>query len=134
MFSSMSAMGPCFISPAAYPSAWMYEISFSLRAPSSATGYCGPRPRKSRSRAAENRTGVRVEHVVRLARDGRSDHVADRQTARAPRLRLAEAAQRVGRLAALRDRDAERARVNERIAVAELAGEIHLDGDPGQRL
>ena len=36
--SSTSASGPCFSSPAGYASAWMYEISFSLSAPSSAIG------------------------------------------------------------------------------------------------
>ena len=35
---SMSAMGPCLSSPAAKPSAWMYEISLSFRAPSRAMG------------------------------------------------------------------------------------------------
>ncbi len=51
----MSAMGPCFISPAAYPSAWMYEISLSFSAPSSATGNWAPRPRKRTSRAEAQR-------------------------------------------------------------------------------
>src|SRR5687767_6194342 len=45
MFWSIRAMGPCFISAAGYPSAWMYEISLSLSAPSSATGKLSPRPR-----------------------------------------------------------------------------------------
>src|SRR5207249_1844252 len=36
--SSISAFVPCFISPAAVPSAWMYESSFSLSAPSRAVG------------------------------------------------------------------------------------------------
>src|SRR5437764_402880 len=36
--SASSAIGPCFISPAEYASVGMYEISFSLSAPSSATG------------------------------------------------------------------------------------------------
>lgn len=36
--SSMSAIGPCFSSPAAKPSACMYASSFSFSAPSSATG------------------------------------------------------------------------------------------------
>jgi hypothetical protein len=38
MPSWISAMGPCFISAAGMPSAWMYEISLTLRAPSRATG------------------------------------------------------------------------------------------------
>src|SRR6184192_3038902 len=32
------ASGPCLSSPAAYPSAWRYEISLSFNAPSSAIG------------------------------------------------------------------------------------------------
>src|SRR5919112_4048028 len=36
--SSTSAIGPCLSSPAANPSAWMYASSFSLSAPSRATG------------------------------------------------------------------------------------------------
>ena len=36
--SSISAIGPCFSSPAAKPSACMYASSFSFSAPSSATG------------------------------------------------------------------------------------------------
>src|SRR5207253_2288667 len=54
--------------------------------------------------------------------------------ARAARLGLAEAPQRVGRLAALRYGDAERARVDQRLAVAELARQIDLDRDAGERL
>ena len=83
---SISAMGPCFISAAAYPSAWMYEIScaqshargqlprrrahtrtpphththtrtFSLSAPSSATGKLKPRPRYRNDCAKRNDCG-----------------------------------------------------------------------------
>ncbi len=36
--SVTSASGPCFNSPAGYASAWIYEISFSFSAPSSAIG------------------------------------------------------------------------------------------------
>ncbi len=36
--SSISAIGPCFSSPAAKPSACMYASSFSFSAPSRATG------------------------------------------------------------------------------------------------
>ena len=53
--------------------------------------------------------GVRVEHVVALARDRRVAHVADREHARALRLALAQRGERVGRLAGLRDRDHEHA-------------------------
>ena len=37
--SSTSARGPCLSSPDGYASAWIYDISFSFSAPSSATGY-----------------------------------------------------------------------------------------------
>ncbi len=46
IWSVTSANGPCFSSPAAKASAWMYEISFSFKAPSRAIGKCTPRPRK----------------------------------------------------------------------------------------
>src|SRR5207302_5197519 len=83
---------------------------------------------------ADLRPGMRVEDVVRLAGDRRSDYVADGEPARSPRLGLAEAAQRVGGLAALRDGDAEGARIDERLAVAELARQIDLDRDAGEGL
>lgn len=35
---SIRAMGPCFISAAGYPSACIYDISFSFKAPSRAVG------------------------------------------------------------------------------------------------
>ena len=35
---SMRAIGPCFSSPAAKPSAWMYASSLSFSAPSMAMG------------------------------------------------------------------------------------------------
>ena len=42
---SSRAIGPCFISPAAYASVEMYEISLSFNAPSRATGSPTWRPR-----------------------------------------------------------------------------------------
>ena len=42
---SIKASGPCFISPAGYPSAWIYDISLNFNAPSSANGNAVPRPR-----------------------------------------------------------------------------------------
>ena len=83
---------------------------------------------------ADLRTGMRVEDVVRLAGNGGADHVADGESAGSPRLGFAEAAQRVGGLAALRDGDAEGPRVDERLAIAELARQIDLDRDAGQGL
>src|SRR5204863_25241 len=41
------ASGPCLSSTAAYASAWMYEISLSLSAPSMAMADSAPRPRNS---------------------------------------------------------------------------------------
>jgi hypothetical protein len=50
IFSSIKAIGPCFISAAGYPSAWIYEISLSFKAPSNATGKLRPlRPRYKES-------------------------------------------------------------------------------------
>src|SRR5207248_11656751 len=62
------------------------------------------------------------------------DRVADGEAAGAARLGLAEAAQRVGGLAALGNGDAEGSRVDERLAVAELARQIDLDRDAGEGL
>ena len=74
-------------------------------------------------------TRMRVEDAVGLARDARADHVGDRDDLRAAVARLAHAGERVGRLAGLRDRDDERALVDDRVRVAELARALHLDGD-----
>ena len=38
ILESIKAIGPCFISAAGYPSAWIYDISFNFKAPSRATG------------------------------------------------------------------------------------------------
>jgi len=46
------ANGPCLISPAAYPSAWIYVISFIFSAPSSARGKNGPLPTKKSEEAS----------------------------------------------------------------------------------
>src|SRR6202022_4420557 len=83
---------------------------------------------------ADPRSRMRVEHVVALARDGGADHVADGEPAGPARLRLAEATEGVGRLAALRDGDAQRLSVDQRVPVAELARQVDLDRDAGQRL
>ncbi|CAB4702437.1 unannotated protein [freshwater metagenome] len=45
--SSINAIGPCFSSPPANPSACIYANSFNLSAPSRATGNPTLRPRKS---------------------------------------------------------------------------------------
>ena len=50
------------------------------------------------------------------------------------RLRLAQGRQRVGRLARLRDGDDDGVAVDGRIAIAELAGVLDLDGDAGELL
>ena len=75
--------------------------------------------------------GVRVEHGVGLARDGRAVGVADGQDAGPLLPRVAQRHQRVHRLAGLADDDDQRRPVEHRVAVAELAGDLDLDGDAG---
>ena len=79
-------------------------------------------------RDADLRAGVRVEHGVGLARDLGAVGVADGQHTGVLILRVAHRLQGVGSLAGLRDRDDERRAVQHRVAVAELAGQLHLDG------
>ena len=46
---------------------------------------------------------------------------------------LAQGGQRVRGLARLGDRDGEHTTVEDRVAIAELRGDIHLDRQPGKR-
>ena len=73
--------------------------------------------------------GVGVEHRIALARDRRADGVADGQGLRSLLPCVAQGHQRVHRLAGLGDGDGERATVDDRIAVAELAGQFDIDRD-----
>ena len=82
------------------------------------------------SRHPDLGAAVGVEHRVRLARDGRSDRVADRQHPGVLLPGVLHCHQGVQRLAALGDRDHERAAVEHRIPVAEFAGELDLAGKP----
>ena len=70
-----------------------------------------------------------VDDGVGLARDRRAVGVADRQHLRALGARVPDRLQGVGGLAGLADRDHQRGVVQDRVAVAELAGELDLDGD-----
>ena len=76
------------------------------------------------------RAGVGVDDAVGLARDRRAVGVADRQHLRALLAGVADRLQGVGGLAGLADRDDQRGRGEDRVAVAELAGELDLDRDP----
>ena len=80
-------------------------------------------------RHADLGAGVRVQHQVRGARDGRIHHVADSEGARAPRFCLFDRRQGVGGLAALGNPHHQIPRSNHRLAVAELAGQVHFAGN-----
>ena len=75
-----------------------------------------------------------IEHVVGEARDRRVDDVADRQALGAETLGLLERGLGVGGLARLGDRQDQIALTDDRLAVAKLAGQIDLDGDPRELL
>ena len=87
-----------------------------------------------RARYRDLRAGARVDHAVGDARGLRSRRVADRQLRAALAPRLLHRQQRVHRLARLRDRDDERARVQHRPAVAELRGVVDLGGQAREAL
>ena len=75
------------------------------------------------------RARVRVEHGVGFAWDARALRVADCQHARPLFAGVAQGHQRVHGLAGLRDRDDQRARGQNRVAVTEFMRELHLDRD-----
>ncbi len=78
--------------------------------------------------------GVEVDAAVGLAGDRAADGVDDRQGRVAAPLGLAQRAQGVGRLARLAEDEDQRAVVERRVAVAELAGVFDLDRQVGQPL
>ena len=77
------------------------------------------------------RTGVQVEHGVGLARDGGSVGVADGQGPGALLLGVADGHEGVHGLAGLGDGHHQGGLVDDRVAVAELVGELHLHGNAG---
>ena len=79
---------------------------------------------------ADLRPGVQVDSAVRLLRDRTAHDVADGQRRVAFAFHFAHRRQRVGRLAALRDRKHQRALVQRRIAVPQFAGVFDFDRQP----
>ena len=77
---------------------------------------------------------MQVDAAVGLARDARPDDVAQRQRRVALALRLAQRRQGVRRLAGLGNCHDDGVAVDGRVAVAELAGVLHLHRDAGQLL
>ena len=77
---------------------------------------------------------MKVDSAVAFAGDGRADRVDDAQRHGALFLRLAQGGQRVGRLARLADHDHHRPVLDDRVAVAELAGVLHFRRNPRQVL
>ncbi len=80
---------------------------------------------------ADLRPGVGVDHRVRLARDGGPVGVADRQHPGALLAGVPDGHQGVCGLPGLADGHDQGGRPDDRIAVAELAGQFHLARDPG---
>ena len=76
---------------------------------------------------ADLRAGVGREQQVRLARHGAGRHVDDHRDALLLAARVAERRKRVRRLARLTDEERQAARLEHRLAVAELAGDIDVD-------
>ena len=72
----------------------------------------------------------RVDDRVRLAGERRIDDVRHGDHARAATLRFARGLNRVDRLAALGHANDQRANLNDRVAVAVLARDVHLDAHP----
>ncbi len=79
---------------------------------------------------ADLEPGAGEQHAVGVARGLRAHHVGDREHARAALAREAHRGERVGRLARLRDPEHEVAGPDDRVAVAVLRGDVHLDGQP----
>ncbi|MPM15727.1 hypothetical protein SDC9_62099 [bioreactor metagenome] len=79
---------------------------------------------------ADLRAGVGVDHRVGLARDGRTVGVADGQHPGVLFAGVPDGHQGVGGLAGLGDRHHQGGRADDRVAVAELGGQLHLAGDP----
>ena len=80
-------------------------------------------------RDADLGTGMQINAAVGFAGDRAADHVADARAPDAPAFGFAQAGQRVGRFAGLRDGEHQRVLLNRRIAVAELAGVFDLGRD-----
>ena len=80
------------------------------------------------------RPGVGVHNVIRCTGNAAAHHVHDSQHRHAPALGQLEGGQRIAGLAGLADDDDQIFRLQDGVAVAELAGDVHLCGHPRQRL
>ena len=78
------------------------------------------------------RTCPSVQGGVGLARNAGADHVDNAHRAHAALLAKAQGCQRVGGFAALADDQGKGVWLQHRVAVAEFAGDIHLDRNPGK--
>ena len=87
-----------------------------------------------RGRYRDLRSGEGIEYVIRLARDGGTDDIDDTEGLQAAGLRFAQCGQRIGGLTGLADDDHEAVRIEDRVPVAELGGELDADRDPGEAL
>ena len=92
------------------------------------------RGERFRRRDADLRAGVHVNAAIAFARDRAGDVVANAEGAIAFAPAFAQRAERVGRLAALADREDEGVARHRRVAVAKLAGVFHFRRNLGELL
>ena len=83
---------------------------------------------------ADLRAGVGVDGAVRFARHHGVDHVADGDSFGAEGDHLALRGKGIGCLAGLRDEQAECVAIGDGIAIAVLAGVVHVDGQAREAL
>ena len=80
------------------------------------------------------RSCIGINNLVCLTRNRAAHHVRHSQRACAQALRLAQCCQRIARFAALADNNRQAVAVNQRITIAELARDIHLNRHTRQLL
>ena len=80
------------------------------------------------------RTGIGINNLVCLTRNRAADNVSNRQSAGAKTFSLTQRCQRIAGFTALADNNRQTVAINKRIAVTELAGNIHLNRHTRQLL
>ncbi len=88
------------------------------------------RRERLRGRHADFRAGMRIEHALGLAGQAAPHDIADGHHLGALLPGMADGRQRVGRLTGLRNRDEQVALPDQRVAIAELRPNVHLDRRP----
>ena len=70
-----------------------------------------------------------IDNLIRFARNRRSNYICDGKSLCPAPLRLLERGERITRLPRLRNHNQERVLIDNRVAITELRGDIHLDED-----